>query len=78
MSTSQDEEESTPTVDGDDEDDDYSDPVLRDLLGGSSSEEPSGEPDYSNMSKSELESLMDDALDSGDFELARKIGPYLN
>ena len=74
----EDEEEPTPAGDDDVEDGDYSDPVLRDLLGGSSSEEPSGEPDYSNMSKSELESLMDDALDSGDFELARKIGPYLN
>ena len=74
----EDEEEPTPAGDDDVEDGDYSDPVLRDLLGGSSPEEPSGEPDYSNMSKSELESLMDDALDNGDFELARKIGPYLN
>jgi hypothetical protein len=61
------------------EDGEYSDPVLRDLLGGGSgeTEEPSSEPDYANMSPSELQRLMDDALDRGDFETASKIGPHL-
>jgi len=57
----------------------YSDPLLNDLLGGSSSEEePSDEIDYSRMSKSDLQRAMDAALDAGDFELAGKIGPHLH
>ncbi len=61
------------------EDGEYSDPLLRDLLGGGSqeTEEPSGEPDYANMSRKDLEELMNDALDKGDFEMAAKIGPHL-
>ena len=61
-----------------DTDDEYTDPLLNDLLGGGSSEETSGEPDYENMSRRELQDLMDDALDNGDFEMAKKIGPYLH
>lgn len=33
--------------------------------------------DFSNMSQSELRSLVDDALDSGDFEKIEKISPFL-
>jgi len=33
--------------------------------------------DYSQMSKSEIESLIDAALDSGDFELVKKLSQYL-
>ena len=41
-------------------------------------EEPSGEIDYSTMSVRDLQIAMDDALDNGDFDLARKIGPYIH
>jgi hypothetical protein len=63
-----------------DEGGEYSDPLLNDLLGGgSSSEEPtSSEPDYSTMSKPDLQRAMDAALDAGDFQLAAKIGPHLH
>jgi hypothetical protein len=58
---------------------DYSDPLLNDLLGGGSQEQPtSSEPDYSTMSRGDLQRAMDDALDVGDFELASKIGPHLH
>jgi hypothetical protein len=63
--------------DPDREEGQYSDPELERLLGGSKEEEPSGEPDYANMSRIELQRLMDDALDRGDFETASKIGPHL-
>lgn len=69
--------EETSDYGDEDSEGDYTDPLLNDLLGGSS-EETSGEPDYGNMSKRELQDLMDDALDSGDFDLAKKIGPYLH
>ena len=78
-------EDATGGYDEDDEesevedtDDEYTDPLLNDLLGDGSSEETSGEPDYENMSRRELQDLMDDALDNGDFEMAKKIGPYLH
>lgn len=62
-----------------DDDGEYSDPLLKDLLGkGDKTDEPSGEPDYANMSKRDLQDLMDDALDAGDFALAGKIGPHLH
>lgn len=35
------------------------------------------ETDYSKMSKSQLQELIDDALDRGDIEALRKIGPYV-
>lgn len=64
------------------DDGEYSDPILNDLMRSSddlgSSEEPSGELDYANMSKRQLQDLMDDALDAGDFALAGKIGPHLH
>lgn len=66
-------EEETSEYGDEDTEGDYTDPLLNDLLGGSS-EETSGEPDYENMSRRELQDLMDDALDNGDFEMAKKIG----
>jgi hypothetical protein len=65
-------------ADPEQEDNEYSDPLLRDLMGGGSQEEPSSEVDYSTMSKPDLQRAMDDALDSGDFVLAGKIGPHLH
>jgi hypothetical protein len=35
------------------------------------------EKDYSEMSKSEIESLIDKALDEGDFEKVKKLSQYL-
>lgn len=72
-------EPNEPTPAGEDEgpEGQYSDPELERILGGST-QEPSGESDYANMSQSQLQELMDDALDNGDFELASKIGPYLS
>lgn len=64
-----------------DEGGEYSDPELNRILGGDSSgdeETTSGEPDYSTMSHRDLQSAMDDALDSGNFALAGKIGPYMS
>ena len=76
------ERDDEPTPAGEDEgpEGEYSDPELNRILGGSKeTEKPeSGEPDYSKMSKRELQDLMDDALDNGDFALAAKIGPYLH
>ena len=60
---------------------DRGDPLLDDLLGGSQQggqEEAPKERGYDEMSKSELQSHMDDALDRGDFETAGKIGPHLH
>lgn len=75
-----DEREDEPELEGGEEGPEgtYSDPELERILGGSKEEPTSGEPDYANMSKRELQELMDDALDNGDFALAAKIGPYLH
>jgi hypothetical protein len=69
-------EEETSDYGDEDTEGDYTDPLLNDLLGGSS-EETGGEPDYENMSKRELQDLMDDALDNGDFELVDKLRKHL-
>lgn len=71
------EDEDGEFADGEPGEDDgeYSDPLLKDLLSGSNDDEPRG---YEDMSQPELERLMDDALDNGDFEKAREIGKYLN
>jgi len=39
--------------------------------------EPQGEPNYSEMSKSEIQGLIDDALDAGDFDTVSKLHKYL-
>jgi hypothetical protein len=71
-------EEPTPAGEDEGPQGQYSDPELERILGGQQQDEPSGEPDYSSMSPSQLQDLMDDALDRGDFETASKIGPYLH
>jgi len=40
-------------------------------------DEEDGEIDYSNMSKREIQDLINDALDDGDFDLIRKLKDYL-
>mgnify|MGYP003633858965 CR=1 FL=1 len=40
-------------------------------------EEDGGEVDYSNMSKGEIQDLINDALDDGNFDLIRKLKDYL-
>jgi hypothetical protein len=40
-------------------------------------EEDGGEVDYSNMSKREIQDLINDALDDGNFDLIRKLKDYL-
>jgi hypothetical protein len=74
------EDDGFPDPEREGEEGQYSDPELNRILGGQSQEEPQGggEPDYANMSRRELQGLMDDALDAGDFELASKIGPHLH
>jgi hypothetical protein len=86
MGTYDEKPEETPPTEDDgfpdpekEDDGQYSDPLLNDLMSGSSQQdEPSGEIDYSTMSKPDLQRAMDDALDSGDLVLAGKIGPYLH
>lgn len=41
-------------------------------------EEPaSGEPDYASMKKAEIQELIDNALDNGDYALIQKLQPYM-
>jgi hypothetical protein len=57
----------------------YSDPELERILGGQKQDEPTtDEPDYANMSKRDLQDLIDDALDRNDFETVAKISKYLS
>jgi len=53
------------------------DDVLSNLMRGQETEED-GEIDYENMSRSELETEIDRALDAGDMELVRYLGSILN
>lgn len=72
----EDPEHDTPNG-SEEEDVDVVDPELDRLLNNNPEEETEDEVDYSNMSRRDLEKLMDDALDNNDFELASIIGEYL-
>ena len=54
---------------------------LEDLLGdigiGTAPDEETEEIDYSEMSKNEIQGLIDDALDAGDFDTVEKLSKYL-
>ena len=65
------EEGDMETLDGEDDDIDVD---LQDLLGGGLE---GSEPDYSTMSKSELQSILDDAFDRGDMETVKEVGKYI-
>lgn len=57
---------------GEDEEDE-----IEKLIRKTAEKEKVAADDYSNMSKSELQELIDDALDRGDFETLKKIQPYM-
>lgn len=65
------------------EEDGFADPdkeeedEIEKLIKKSSQREETTEGDYSNMSKSELQELIDKALDEGDFDTLRKIQPFM-
>ena len=68
------EDESTHDID----DEDYEDmDEIEKLIKKSSQREETTEGDYSNMSKSDLQKLIDKSLDEGDFETLRKIQPLM-
>lgn len=68
---------------GEDDDDDFVDPdkeeddEIEKLIRKSSQREERKEDDYENMSKSELQELIDKSLDEGDFDTLRKIQPFM-
>jgi hypothetical protein len=65
------------------EEDGFADPdkeeedEIEKLIKKSSQREETTEGDYSNMSKSDLQKLIDKSLDEGDFETLRKIQPLM-
>jgi ferritin len=65
------------------EDEDFVDPdkeeedEIEKIIKKSTQKEERIEGDYSNMSKSDLQKLIDKALDEGDFETLRKIQPFM-
>lgn len=62
----------TPPEEGEEDDE------LSRLMGNQDDEEDSGEPNYENMSRRDLEMAIDDALDAGDMDLVRYLGSILN
>lgn len=71
---------------GDGSDDDMHDSVYKLMndepsstnpIPASTQDEPIGEVDYSTLSKSDIQDLIDGALDSGDYDLLRKLEPFM-
>jgi hypothetical protein len=60
-------------VDPDKDEEDETEKIIK----KSTQKEERIEGDYSNMSKSELQELIDRALDNSDFETLRKIQPFM-
>jgi hypothetical protein len=65
------------------EEDGFADPdkeeedEIEKIIKKSTQKEERIEGDYSNMSKSDLQKLIDKSLDEGDFETLRKIQPFM-
>lgn len=70
--TEEDDDTLTPPEEGVEDDE------LSRLMGNQDDEEDSGEPNYENMSRRDLEMAIDDALDAGDMDLVRYLGSILN
>lgn len=68
-------EDDTPPNDNKGDEEGFSDDVISNLMGG---DETPTEDDYSTMSKKQLNDLLNQAIDNGDFDKAGEIGSYLN